>query len=124
VQVASLVRNALALKNHRVDRVAAVDGRIVVHLEPIGRRALPCSACGTFDRVRDRRPERRWRHVPVWDIPVELRYRPARVACSACGTPKVEAIPWTMGKSTLSRPLLVELATWSRLLAWDVVADL
>jgi hypothetical protein len=36
----------------------------------------------------------------------------------------VEAIPWSVGKSTLSRPLLVELATWSRLLAWDVVAKL
>jgi transposase len=33
-------------------------------------------------------------------------------------------IPWAMGKSTLSRPLIVELATWSRLLAWDVVAQL
>lgn len=98
--------------------------RIVVELDTIGRRWLPCSACGTFDRVRDRRPERRWRHLPVWEIPVELRYRPARVACSGCGTPKVEVIPWSIGKSPLSRPLVVELAEWSRLLAWDVVARL
>lgn len=98
--------------------------RIVVELDTIGRRLLPCSACGTFDRVRDRRPERSWRHLAVWEIPVELRYRPARVACSSCGTPKMEVIPWSIGKSPLSRPLVVELATWSRLLAWDVVADL
>lgn len=55
---------------------------------------------------------------------MELRYRPARVACSGCGSPKVEVIPWAMGKSRLSRPLIVGLATWSRLLAWDVVAGL
>lgn len=124
MQVASLVRTTLALNSHRVAAVTAEDGRIVVRLDTIGRRLLPCSACTVRGRVRDRRPERRWRHLPIWDIPVELRYRPARVACSACGTPKVEAIPWSMGKSTLSRPLVVTLAEWSRLLAWDVVADL
>ena len=124
MQVASLVRSTLGLNNHRVERVVQDGDRIVARLELIRRRSLPCSTCGTFDAVRGRLPERTWRHLPVWDISVELRYRPARVACSACGTPKVEAIPWTVGKSTLSRPLLVELATWSRLLAWDVVADL
>jgi len=124
VQVASLVRSSLSLKNHRVEDVALREGRVVVNLDLISRRRLPCSACGTFDPVRGRLPQRAWRHLPVWGVPVELRYRPARVACSACGTPKVEVIPWSLGKSTLSRPLLVELATWSRLLAWDVVADL
>lgn len=124
MQVASLVRATLALDSHRVEGVAWQDDRIVVVLDAVGRRLLPCSACGAFARVRGRLPERRWRHLPVWDIPVELRYRPARVACSGCGTPKVEAIPWTIGKSTLSRPLVVELAEWSRLLAWDVVARL
>jgi Transposase and inactivated derivatives len=124
VQVASLVRSTLGLKHHRVGAVTRENGRIVVELEAIERRCLPCSACGGFDRVRDRRPQRRWRHLPVWEIPVELRYRPARVACSHCGRPKVEAIPWAMGKSSLSRPLIVELATWSRQLPWDAVAEL
>jgi len=84
--------------------VCREDGKILVGLELIGRRHLPCSACGTFDPVRGRLPERRWRHLPVWDIPVDLRNRPARVACSGCGTPKVEVIPWSIGKSPLSRP--------------------
>jgi transposase len=124
VQVESLVRTTLGLNNHRVHTVAREDDRIVVELDAIGRRRLPCSGCGTFDRVRDRRPERTWRHLPVWDIPVELRSRPARVACSCCGSLRVEAIPWSIGKSPLSRPLVVELAEWSRLLAWDQVARL
>lgn len=124
MQVASLVRSTLGLKNHRVEQVSRQDGRIVVSLDRIGGRWLPCSGCGTFDPVRDRLAERRWRHLPVWEIPVELRYRPARVACSGCGTPRVEVIPWSVGKSPLSGPLVVELAEWSRLLAWGVVARL
>ncbi|MFU8842070.1 MAG: ISL3 family transposase [Nitriliruptoraceae bacterium] len=99
-------------------------GTIVVELELVARRLLPCSSCGRPGRVRGRLPERRWRHLPIWKTPVELAYRPARVACTNCGTPKVEVIGWSMGKSTLSRPLIVELARWSRLLAWDVVARL
>lgn len=100
------------------------DGQVVAKLETVGRRLIACSGCGTYGRVRDRLPERTWRHLPIWNVPVELRYRPARVACEGCGTPKVEAIPWAMGKSTLSRPLIIQLAKWSRLLAWDVVAEL
>ena len=52
-----------------------------------------------------------------------LSYRPARVRCSTCGI-KVEALPWASGKSRLTSALMVVLATWARLLAWDVVARL
>jgi len=68
--------NTLGLKNHRVVKVAEVHGRVVVWLDRIRRRHLPCSVCGTFDPVKDRLPERSWRHVPLWGIEVELRYRP------------------------------------------------
>jgi transposase len=73
--------------------------------------------------VRDRLEWRIWRHVPIWGISVGLIYRPCRVACPNCGI-KVEAIPWASGKSSLSLPLIVVLATWGRLLAWEVVAKL
>jgi transposase len=59
----------------------------------------------------------------LWGIPVQLRYRPWRVDCPACGV-KVESIPWSAGKSPIAVPLMVVLATWSRILAWDVVAKL
>lgn len=122
--VASLVRKTLALNNHRVKKVTEREGKIVVSLDVIGRRRLPCSNCGTFAKVRDRLPSRTWRHVPLWGIGVQLTYRPARVSCPCCGTPKVEAIPWAMGKSSMTKELAVVLATWSRILAWDVVARL
>ncbi|MDP8970014.1 MAG: ISL3 family transposase [Actinomycetota bacterium] len=124
MQVASVLRGTLGLNHHRVAGVTSEDGSIVVTLDVVGRRLLTCSVCGTRGRLRDRLCQRRWRHLPVWEVPVELVYRPARVACGVCATPKVEAIAWSIGKSPLSRPLAVELATWSRLLAWDVVARL
>jgi hypothetical protein len=33
-------------------------------------------------------------------------------------------MPWTQGKSPLSLPLSVVLATWSKLVAWKVVGQL
>jgi transposase len=123
VTVASLVRNTLGLKRHRVVRVTEEAGHVVVDLDLIRRRQQPCSGCGTFAMVRDRLQQRRWRHVPLWGMPCVLRYRPARVRCELCGI-TVEAIPWSQGKSPIAQPLIVVLATWSRLLAWDVVARL
>lgn len=93
MQVASALLGTLGLKHHRVAGVASDNGSIVVTLDVVGRRLLACSACGTRGRVRDRLAERRWRHLPVWGVPVELVYRPARVACDVCATPKVETIP-------------------------------
>lgn len=124
MSLSSLVRKTLALKNHKVTKIVEQEGRLVVRLDWIRRRRLPCSACGTVGKVRERAPERAWRHVPLWGIEVELRYRPCRVSCPACDKVKVEAIPWSAGKSPISKPLIVVLATWSRLLAWDVVARL
>jgi transposase len=51
---------------------------------------------------------------------VELVYAPRRVECRACGV-KVEEIPWAQGKSPLSIFLSVVLATWAKLVAWQVV---
>jgi len=124
VLVASLVRKTLALKSHRVAKVTEQGGGLVVVLERIRRRLLPCSTCKTPGKIHDRLAWRSWRHVPCWGMPVELRYRPARIRCVVCGAVKVEAIPWAAGKSPIAVPLVVVLATWARLLAWDVVAHL
>jgi len=119
----SIIRRTLGIKDHRVARVKKELSGMEIHLERIKRRRLPCSRCGHKAAVRDRLPPRKWRHVPMWGIPVEIIYRPCRVACPQCGI-KVESIPWAQGKSPLSQPFIVTLATWSRLLAWDVVARL
>ncbi len=61
--------------------------------------------------------------MPLWGLPVLVVCAPCRVACPGCGI-RVAAIPWSRGKSPLSLPLVVVLATCARLPAWDVVAKL
>jgi len=119
----SIIQETLGLKAHRVVEWYGNPQGIMIELVNIPGRRLRCSRCGRKARVRDRLKYRYWRHVPLWGIPVSLIYRPCRVACSQCGI-KVEAIPWANGKSCLSLPLMVVLATWSKLLAWQVVARL
>lgn len=123
MQVASIVRKTLGVKRHKVVSVTEEESGLVVRLDVKGRHSLACGGCGQLAKVRDRRRERTWRHVPLWGIPVHLRYRPARVKCPRCGI-RVEAIPWTQGKSPLSTALIHILAVWARLLSWEVVAKL
>ena len=85
MHVQKLVRKTLSVKDHRVVSVEEIDGSLQVELEAIRRRRLPCSGCGERRKVRDRLGLRVWQHVPLWGIPVTLRYRPCRVSCPACG---------------------------------------
>jgi len=121
--VESIVRKTLGLKRHCVKKVTEEHGEIVVYLFPDRRCKVVCSSCGSQGPGYDTLKERRWKHVPLWGIPVTLVYSPRRIECSNCGI-KVEAIPWTQGKSPLSLPLSVVLATWSKLVAWKVVGQL
>jgi len=121
--IESIVRKTLGLKRHCVKRVTEEHGGIVVYLFPDRRCKVVCSSCGKQGPGYDTLKERRWKHVPLWGIPVTLVYSPRRVECSNCGI-RVEAIPWTQGKSPLSLPLSVVLATWSKLVAWKVVGEL
>ncbi|MGD8501281.1 MAG: ISL3 family transposase [Phycisphaerales bacterium] len=121
--VESLVRTTLGVKDHKVISVVGDTLGLIVRLERKRRRKLTCSCCGDRARVYDTLAERRWRHVPLWGIPVSIIYSPRRVKCPKCGV-KVEKIPWGMGKSRLSLPLIIMLATWSKLLAIEVVAGL
>ena len=94
-----------------------------IYLVPDKRFRLICSSCAGKGPGYDTLKERHWKHVPFWGIPVILVYAPRRVECKRCGV-KVEAIPWTQGKSSLSLPLSVVLATWARIVAWQVVGQL
>jgi len=121
--VESIVRKTLGLKRHRVKKVTEDRGHLIVWLSPDGRFKPICSQCKAKGPGYDTLKERRWKHVPLWGIPVVLVYAPRRIACANCGV-KVEAIPWTQGKSPLSFPLSMVLATWAKLVAWQVVGQL
>ena len=115
--IESIVRKTLGLKRHCVKKVKEKDGCFMVYLVPDGRCRLICSCCGKSGPGYDTLKTRQWKHVPLWGIPVILIYAPRRVQCAKCGI-KVEAIPWSRGKSPLSLPLSVFLATWAREVAW------
>jgi len=119
--VENLVRDTLEIKNHRVVSVEGDLNHLDVYLDRKKCRHLPCGKCGKLSPVRDRRSERKWLHVPLWGIKVYIHYRPTRIMCEDCGL-QMEAIPWSMGKSPLTRQLVAFLAFWARYLAWDVLA--
>jgi len=119
----SIVRKTLGLKRHCVKKVNEENDHLIVYLVPDRRFKLFCFSCNTKGPGYDTLTERRWKHIPLWGIPVILVYAPRRVKCANCGV-KVEAIPWTQGKSPLSLPLSLVLATWARIVAWKVVSQL
>ena len=124
MMVKSIVKTTLGIKRHVVKRVAyGIDG-FEMKLDRHHHRLLPCGSCGTLGRVRDRLKVRTWKHVPLWGIGVTLTYAPARISCACCKKVKVEAIPWSEGKSRLSKGLIWLLASWCRLLPWQQVAKL
>ncbi len=126
-------KEACVVKEYREKNAWTQEAFRPIHQKP--RRKTPyCSdhsnelavtlrQCGTLSRVRDRLKERRWRNVPLWGIPSEIRYRPARVRCPNCQAVKVEAIPWSSGKSPLTVGFIWLLAAWVKVLAWKVVAE-
>lgn len=121
--IEKIVKSTLGIKDHRVVRVVWRKEGIGIFLDVIGKRRRECSRCGRRGKVRDRLKERRWRHVPLWNIPVFLYYRPCRVQCSGCGV-VVEKIPWGEGKSRFTTPFRLALASWSKKLPLDVVGKI
>ena len=119
--IEKITKATLGIKDHRIVRIQGDTQKITIHLDGIKRHRLPCSVCSERSPIRDRLQERTWRHVPFWNIPVFITYRPARVACPRCGI-KVEKIPWSQGKSYLTKPLSITMATWARILPMDVVS--
>jgi transposase len=122
--VESLVKGTVELQGFRVVNVTGGAAGLVATIAPDRRYTPRCGACGEPAPFRDTRRTRRFRHVPLWGIPMTLRYVPRRVRCSRCDGVHVEAMPWVSGKQQLTRALMVTLATWARALPWQQVARL
>ncbi len=123
MHISSLIRSTLGLKGHHVKKDREVDGEIIVDLIANKRSKPVCSSCGRKMPGYDTLSKRRWRHLPVWGKPVTLTYSPRRGNCPRCGV-TVELMPWNSGKSRLSLPLIIMLATYAKILAWQEVARL
>ena len=93
MRTTTLFRNLLQLPHTVVSNVAFDADGLTVAVHP--RWKLPrCSGCG--QRVRsgyDRSRDRRWRHLDLGAMRLQLRYDIRRVNCARCGV-RVEEVPW------------------------------
>lgn len=123
VRIETLVRETLDLEGFRVAGVEGGTDEIIVRIVADKRYSPRCSECGGKAKYRDNRRERRYKHVPLWGIPVTLVYTLRRVRCNRCGL-RVEAVPWAEGKQRFTRALSVTMAQWAKSLPWSQVAQM
>ncbi len=122
--IRSLIKGTTSLQGFRVDSIERCCFGISIKIVPDRRYRPRCGRCGQTGKYRDKRPERQFRHVPLWGMPVFLIYSPRRVVCKHCGGVCVERIPWAAGKRRFTDAFACYLANWSRLLPWIEVARL
>lgn len=98
----------------------SAEPKIEVNIKPRkGSKGL-CQ-CGKFCAGYDTQPEREYAHVPLWNIPVIFKYAPRRVDCEDHGV-TVEVVPWSDGKSPVTKSYAWFLSQWGKVMSWQEVA--
>ncbi len=69
----------------------------------------------------DRLAKRSFQYVPLWGMPTWFVYAPRRLECARCGI-HVEYLPWALGKRPVTQSVAWFLASWAKLLSWQVVS--
>jgi len=95
--------------------------RIEIKVEPRKGSQGICSGCGEKRSGYDRLPEREFIHVPLWGLVVVFLYCMRRLQCPPCGI-IVESVPWSTGKSPLTKSYAWFLSQWAKLLSMQEVA--
>jgi transposase len=78
-----------------------LDASLGIEVRPSWRLSR-CGQCSRRAPRYDRRPVRRWRHLPWGRTSVDLLYEPWRVDCEHCGV-RVEQVPWAAHGSRFTR---------------------
>jgi len=120
--VERLIRETLEMQGFRIESVKKAGSELVVTIVPDLRYHPRCGVCNSPGDYRDTLSERRFRHVPLWAIPVILVYAPCRVTCPECKSVHVESMPWAAGKKRLTKAFARAIATWAKSLPWLQVA--
>jgi transposase len=101
MRATTLLSRLLQVKQARFVGLAIEDGAIVADVA-LSTRVPRCSGCQRrTSSVHDRYPGRRWRHLDLAGIRIELRCDLRRVRCRRCGV-RVEAVPWAAPGSRFS----------------------
>ena len=80
-----------------------------------------CSQCLRPAPGYDTLSERRFQFVPLWGMTTWFLYAPRRLECDTCGI-HVEYLPWALGKRPVTQSFAWFLASWAKLLSWQVVS--
>ena len=88
--IKSLIKETLFLQGFRIDSIDRFSFGLNIKIIPDRRYRPRCGRCGHTGKYRDTRPERQFKHVPLWGLPVFLSYSPRRVVCKHCGGIYVE----------------------------------
>lgn len=93
VRVSTLLRRLIGVSRLVVQGFRFEQDTLVVSVRPRWQRAR-CGECGAKRRGYDQARPRRWRHLGLGSLRIELAYTPRRVDCRRCGGVRVEAVPW------------------------------
>lgn len=80
-----------------------------------------CSGCNQPCAGYDHLKQREFIHVPLWGLMVVLLYRMRRLQCPKCGI-VVESVPWSTGKTPLTKGYAWFLSEWAKLISMQEVA--
>src|SRR5210317_1166930 len=100
--IETILKETVSLQGFKIISTTKKAEIIRVHLEPDKRHHRLCGRCLKPGRFRDIRQQRTFKHVPLWNIAVELIYSPRRVNCQECGGVYVEHMPWVAGKRRMT----------------------
>jgi transposase len=103
VRVTTLLNKLLALPGLWVRGFHFGSGALVLHIEPRFQR-LTCPVCGTRVGGRFSQSRRRWRHLALWRLRVELEGPIRRLRCPRCRKVRTEEVPWARAGSRFTRP--------------------
>ncbi|MDO5577319.1 MAG: ISL3 family transposase [Fibrobacter sp.] len=107
-------------KNHDFDgKLESIYVKVVPRKNSQGECPICGRRCSTYDTSQ---MWRKYEFIPIWMIPVFFLYRLRRVSCPEHGV-VTERVPWSSGKSSLTREYSLFLANWARRLSWSEVAS-
>jgi len=95
---------------------------LVIQILPRKGSKPKCSRCNLSGSVYDHLKERRFILPPIWGIAVILIYKMRRVDCRNCDKVLVEQVPWSIGKSPVTKQFATFLAWWTRKISWQDAA--
>lgn len=123
MRATTLLNTLLGIKFTRVTGVEFTDEEVVCDVEPT--TTIPrCGGCfRRVAQVHDRRKPRRWRHLDLAGMRLELRYAPRRVRCPRCGV-TTEMVPWAEPMSWFTHPFEQTVGYLTQMASKTVVSEM